>query len=125
MVGKTYGGMTTSLVRRVAVYVPGTFKVDRPAAQLQQQWTDNMLDFFSGLYGGGTAIRVHGCYKDSQGRLVREPVNMVFAYCSAEAYEQGQYALVSLARDMCRDMGQECVAIEADDALFFVSATVD
>lgn len=122
MVRQTYGGVTTNLVRRVAVYVPGTCNVDRPAAQLQQQWTDTMLDFFSTLFGGATALRVHGCYRDSAGKLVREPLNMVFAFCDAAVFEMSGSAVVQLARDMGKDMGQECMAIEVDGALYLVTA---
>lgn len=116
-----FGGLTSPLTHRVAVYVPGTCNVNRPASQLQQQWTDIMLESFSTLFGGGTAVHVHGCYVSASGVPIQEPVNLVFAYCDSAAYASGATAVIDLARSMCRDMGQECVAIEADGVLYFVS----
>jgi hypothetical protein len=120
MATQHFAGMETSLVHRVAVYVPGTVAVDRPAAQVQQAWTDQMLDAFGTLYGGSTAISVLGTWIGTGGKLVREPVNLVYSYCSDEQLAHSRPAVLRLAKSMAVEMGQEAVALDVDNALFLV-----
>ena len=115
-----FAGMTTTLTHRIAVYVPGTVNVDRPAGQVQQAWTDQMLDAFGTMFGGSTAIHVLGTWIGLNGQPVREPVNLVYSYCADEHLLGGAQEVVSLAKRMAVEMGQEAVAVEVDGALYLV-----
>ena len=123
MTTNQFAGMTTTLVHRIAVYVPGTVNVDRPAEEVQQAWTDQMLDAFGTMFGGSTAIHVVGTWIGLNGKPVREPVNLVYSYCADEHLSNGaQEIVVSLAKRMAVEMGQEAVAVEVDGALYLVEA---
>lgn len=125
-----FAGMTTTLVHRIAVYVPGTVNmcqssrmgVHRPVENVQQAWTDQMLDAFGALFGGSTAIHVIGTWIGLNGQPVREPVNLVYSYCADEHMLSGADTVVQLAKRMAVEMGQEAVAVEVDGALYLVQA---
>ena len=118
---KQFAGIETTLTHRIAVYIPGIVHVDRPAGQVQQAWTGQMLDAFGALFGGSTAIHVLGTWIGLDGQLVREPVNLVYSYCSNEhRFGDTQYAVLRLAKRMAAEMGQEAVAVEVDGALYLV-----
>lgn len=116
-----FAGMTTTLVHRIAVYVPGTVNVTQLAEQKQQAWTDHILDAFGKLFGGSTTVSVTGSWVGLHGKLVREPVNLVYSYCTADDLcPSTQELIVALARRMAYEMGQEAVAMEVDGALYLV-----
>ena len=110
----------SGLEHRVAVYMPGTTRVDQglPANE-HDRWVSVAAEFLSGLFGGATTTRVNGWWVTEQGNLVSETVTVIYAFCSDLSLTDLQ-AVRQLAELVKLALEQESVAVEIDGELFFV-----
>jgi hypothetical protein len=107
------------LNRIIQVYVPGTMhgKLDPEAQEL---WVDRALDRFADLFGGSTAIdRCRGAWKSS-GKLIKEPVVLVYSFTDDAGLAKQRQEVERFARHMAVEMGQECVSLQIDGELYFI-----
>jgi hypothetical protein len=111
----------TPLTKRVQIYVPSTIKGNIPAPERQVQWVDNALVELSKMFGGATAVDAIGAYVSPDKGLIKEKIVIVFAACTAEDMLAKRAEVLAFALSMCRNMEQECVAVEFGGDMFFVS----
>lgn len=105
------------LPNRIAVYVPSTVNVTGPdTAGLAERFTDEAATLLATLFGGFTILRAEGGWV-SGGRLVKEPVTIVYAYCTAEQKRDGLAQVEALCQRIKAGMGQEAVALEVGSKL--------
>lgn len=116
-----FAGISSNLTHRIAVYVPGGNPRTNLGTALQQSWTDTMLEAFGTFFGGSTAVNVQGTWIGLDDKVVREPVNMVYSYCTSEQYDKHQADVLHLAKCLANGMKREAVAVEVDGALFLVT----
>lgn len=104
----------------VKIYIPGTVNEKETAADLQQVETENALSFMCDLFGGATCGRFSGAWKNDAGEVITEPVNIVYSYFDGELSKVLQ--LVEYAENLCKRMNQDCIGIEYDGKLGFITA---
>jgi hypothetical protein len=108
------------LQHRVGIYVPGTQDVDKVLdKQTAEETVDRVGQTFSSLFGGASAVSLTGFYTAESGSLVRENTTLVYAFCEAIATEQ-LLQVRALALDLKQELGQESIAVQVDNELFFV-----
>lgn len=103
----------------VKIYVPGTVNENETAVDLQKTETENALSFMCGLFGGATCGRFSGAWKNDAGEVITEPVNIVYSYFDGDLAKVSQ--LIEYAKNLCKTMKQDCISIEFDGRLAFVS----
>ncbi len=105
---------------RVEVYVPGTTSVDRElTTEEHRSRVGAALQVLSSVFGGATALPAQGGWVTKQGKLVREPVTIVFSY--APSLSIGQLQTVrQFALGLKDELGQECVTVVVDGEMFLI-----
>lgn len=68
------------LDNKVAVYVPSTVGVDKICDTRKQ--VDETLTKLSGWFGGATATDAIGGWQSESGKLVKERITIVYAFCT-------------------------------------------
>lgn len=114
--------MITSLNHIVKLYVPGTVNVNQLDPVAQAKYTDIALTELAGMFGGATVQPAIGAWVSQSAGLVKEPVNIVGAYCTEEGLHNNRDNVVQLATRLAKEMGQEAVSLEIDGELLFVTA---
>lgn len=111
------------LNHKITVYVTSTIAGNIPASpDVQERWVNAFLANFSKWFGGATVIDGVGAWMSDTFGLVKEPIKLVYAFMSQEAYAQHGDDVFALASAMRADMGQEAVSVEVDGELNLVSA---
>ena len=103
---------------RVAVYVPSTVDIDKETDNTEH--VDATLRMLSSLFGGATAADALGCWLTTAGKLVKEHITVVYAYCSSDQIREAIDRVVEHAESIKQAMNQEAVAIEVNGELYFV-----
>lgn len=109
-----------TLNQKVAVYVPskvGTTKV----LAMHRRWVKRVMTRMAGLFGGATYTKGIGSWVDASGRLITETVGIVSSYTDKAGIQKGETSVLNLALEMATAMEQECVAVEMNGGLSFVS----
>lgn len=112
--------MVTALTQTVSIYVPSTIK---GSIKAPKKLVDSVLKDVMGrmidLNGGCTVFSTIGAYKLANGKIVTEQIAIVRS--SSETIDES--AVFAIAEDVCRIMSQECVSVDINGALYFVSET--
>lgn len=112
-----------SLSHQVKIYVPSTVEVNKEASQeARQAVIDTVLGSLSDLFGGATAGDFVGAWRSQEAGIVTEKTTVIYSFCTSEALEAGLAKVVELAQMICKDMSQEVVSLEIDNALYLVNA---
>lgn len=109
------------LTHRIAIYIPATGQGNEPAPKLQAEFTDKALLVFSEAFGGATVVDAVGAWVSPEHGLVKEPVKLVYAFSTQEAFDKGQTKVLAFAYELQRRMHQEVVAVEIDGTLQLVT----
>lgn len=104
----------------VKIYVPGTFDVNTPAADLQKIETEKAMDFMCSIFGGCTCGNFVGAWKNDAGEVIKESQNIIYSYFDGDLEKVLQ--LVEYTKGLCKRMKQECISIEFDGKLGFIEA---
>lgn len=102
----------------VAVYVPTTTDVDRPADTAA--YVERTLALLGGQFGGAFSTMAHGVWRSGQAMLVGEAVFRVQAYATEEALHRFLPELVAYVRALKAELRQEAVALELDGHLLLI-----
>ena len=105
------------LLHSVSVTVPSTFNVSENVDN--SAFVESVAIAFSSRFGGATAINGNGYYVSEDGKLIAENVVIVSAYC-ADMDENTSEFVQTVAENLRRDMGQECVLFTIDGSAFLV-----
>lgn len=103
----------------IAIYVPSTTNVDEPVDNAQ--FVKATLAKLSSIFGGATAQAAYGGWVSEGGQLVTEKVTIVYANCTSEQLENNIAECVEYARQLCKDMSQECISVRVNGKLGFIS----
>jgi len=115
------------LTNYVKLYIPSTnnVKADAPAALIRAT-VEATMRLFAILFGGFTCTKGKGGWMAEGGTaLVVEDVYMVASFCDRAALVRGLPGVIERAQTICDRFGQECVSVEVNGALYFVSAGTD
>lgn len=105
---------------RVAVYVPGTSGPNTEDAALAEQVTEQAAAAFSELFGGATITGAAGAWVSESLGLIREAVNIVYSFTTPETLNRNAGAILEIVERVKREMRQEAVSVEIDNALYLV-----
>ena len=108
---------------KVEVYVPSTVNVDESHKGRQDKWTDEALTRLADIFGGASCIPGIGAWVSKTKGLVKEPINIVYAYTTEKTLEEKRVSVLKLAIDICREMKQEAVTVIFNGKMYFVSLT--
>ena len=103
----------------VAIFVPSTVNVDKEIDNAQ--FVKATLAKMSGLFGGATAQSAFGGWVAEGGQLVTEKVTIVYANCTSEQLENNIAECVDYAKQLCKQMSQECISVRVNGKLGFIS----
>ena len=101
------------------IYVPGTVDVNKVFDASGE--ISAALAFLSGLFGGATSYDARGAWVSKSSGLVLENVCICVCFCSWRQKIVHRAAVVAYCRDLCRRLNQECISLEIDGRLFFIS----
>ena len=108
------------LRERVAVYVPSTTDGATAAPEIAEEMTEKAARRLSGFFGGATISPASGAWLSDRHGLVREAVNIVYAFCDPAALDHHAEDVIELAREIKQAMRQESVSLEINNTLYFV-----
>ena len=103
----------------IAIFVPSTIDVDKSIDS--SEYVKKTLAKLSGIFGGATAQSAYGGWVSESGNLVTEKVTIVYANCTSEQLEANISECVSFAKQLCREMSQECISVRVNGKLGFIS----
>ena len=110
-----------SLKNKVAIYVPSTIDVYKSIDNTQ--YVNEVAKELCILFGGATSqVAVGSWYSNDLNKLVTENVTIVYSFISDDDYtEENLKKIVSIAKKLCKDMTQECISVEVNNNLNFIS----
>jgi hypothetical protein len=108
-----------SLEHNIKLFVPSTTEVNQDGTELQKVYETKAMELMSDLFGGATSYKALGAWKSQLG-LVTEKVKIVESYGTEAQMENGLDGVIQLAQEMKQAMGQESVALEFNNKLYFV-----
>lgn len=114
-----------TLPHKIAVYVPSTINVSENAeTSLVNAFLQYVETSLASLFGGCTTIPAIGSYVANDGSLVRESVNIVYAFASDEDFsKENLKKVLYLAERLCLGMTQECIGVELDGRFILADTT--
>ena len=107
------------LRKKISIYVPSTVNVDKPIDN--SVYVEKTARFLSDAFGGCTCSSAIGNWIASDKTLVSEKVVVCYAFCDVVSYYKMLKAVYSFARELCAEMSQECISVEFNNKLAFVS----
>ena len=116
----TLNQLSKPLEHLVKIYVPSTETNKKAEKSKVQQQVNNTLTFLSQQFGGSTSQKALGYWLDSKNKLVKESVELCFAYCQDAELKESEASLIEHCQKIKADFQQEAVALEIDNKLYFV-----
>lgn len=110
---------SVNLKHKISLYIPSTINVNQvidTTAYINQTET-----YFSKLFGGCTSIKACGNWITEKEELVKESVTIVYAFCSENDFLAQEENIIYYAKNLCKELAQECVSLEYDNELYFIS----
>ena len=108
------------LNKKIAIYVPSTFW-NKPIPQtLHDEYVEKAARIFSSLFGGATAQKASGFWKNCDGELVCENITIIYAFTDADGLENHKNDIIDFALRIGKELNQECVSVEIDGELLFI-----
>lgn len=110
-----------SLKNKVAIYVPSTIDVYKTVDSTP--FVNEVTKELCLLFGGATSQNAVGSwYSNELNKLVTENVTIVYSFISDSDFnEENLKKVVSIAKKLCKDMSQECISVEVNNNLNFIS----
>lgn len=105
------------LSHKITVYVPATTDVNIPVDNTET--VNDVASVLCGMFGGATASPAIGFWRSDTLGLIRENTTIVFAYAK-EITPENINTLISLCENIRDNMGQEAVAVEIDNNMYFI-----
>lgn len=108
-----------SLDCKIAIFVPGTTNVNQEADNAI--YIHEAAVLLSSCFGGASASPVTG-YWVSYGdqKLVEEHTTIVYANCKKSDLEMYIDEIVTYCLQLCKELSQDCIALEVNGTLYFV-----
>ena len=103
---------------KVAVYIPSTIDVDQATDTARH--VDKCLALLSGAFGGATSTPAIGAWIAETGKLVKEKITLVYAYCNSQALDKHIGAIIDYCETLKLELSQEAIALEVNGELYFL-----
>lgn len=103
----------------VAIFVPSTNNVNEAIDNVNE--VNEVLAKLSGIFGGATASPALGGWISQSAGLVTEKVTIIYANCTSDQLEEHLNEVITIARDLCKKMSQECISVRVNGKLGFIS----
>lgn len=116
---KSFGTLTD----KVAVYIPSTVNVNEKANN--SEWFDYFTSLFSNIFGGCSSFQVSGFWISEQCGKVEENTTIVYSYCEHAQLNDSLPLIIAQCRKMCRELTQECISLEVNNRLHFITKSED
>lgn len=110
-----------ALKNKVSIYVPSTIDVYKSIDNTQ--YVNEVTKELCLLFGGATSqVAVGSWYSNELNKLITENVTIVYSFISDDDYtEENLTKVVAIAKKLCKDMAQECISVEVNNNLNFIS----
>lgn len=103
----------------VSIYVPTTFDKDKQLPENLVEFYRNMVEStLSDIFGGFSTQTIDGGFVEN-GRLIRETVYVVKAFCENMSNEDKE-VIVKTCRKLKDDLKQVSVGVEINGEMFFI-----
>jgi hypothetical protein len=109
-----------SLSISIKLFIPSTTEVDKEGSELQAIYERKALSLFSELFGGATSYGAMGAWSSASAGLVTEKIQIVESFATTDAISTGMDAVMALAGEMKQAMGQEAIALQYQNEMFFL-----
>ena len=106
------------LSSRVALYVPGTFDINKISNNAA--WVSTVSKSFSQMFGGATVTAAAGYWEDIQAGMISENVTIVYAYTDTETLKTEIHKVLQLAKTMKDELKQTAISLEVNGSLYFI-----
>jgi hypothetical protein len=114
---KLSGGLNT----KQTIYVPSTdiSQKEIPTKEINKR-VKEVESFLSEKFGGYTEVKAHGGYILKDGKLVRENVVEVSAFCKTNDYTKNKNLIIEKLKTWGKEWGQETIGYEKDENFYMV-----
>ena len=106
------------LSSKIAVYVPSTLQISE--AMDNSEFVERTLEFLSEKFGGATSTKAFGCWVSTDEGLIKEAVEICYAYTVTEGLEANIEAVIEYCEMLKKEMGQEAISLEVNNELYFI-----
>ena len=103
---------------KLAVYVPSTQDVDKPADN--SAMVQHVMACMADMFGGATSTPAKGGWKSASGALVIEDVTIIYSYCTPEQASEYFERVIQLCEHVKHAMQQEAVTLEYNNQIAFI-----
>lgn len=103
---------------KVAIYIPSTSGVNKPADNKQQVL--NIIRKLSEMFGGATATDAVGGWVSEAGETIIEMVKIVYSFCTTEQLKDNIGKILGICEDLKNEMTQEAITLEINGQVKFV-----
>lgn len=103
---------------QVKIYVPTTINVDIPFDN--SEWVSKTVDFLGEKFGGATTTEAFGAWVASNGKLVKEKVDLCYSFASQELLSEYISNVYDFCLNMRIELRQERVGLEINGSLYWV-----
>lgn len=105
------------LSSKITLYIPSTKEVNREIDNAEH--VEQAAKLLSWLFGGSTSTPGLGYWISNKG-LVREKVDLVFAYASEKDLKEKIDQVVDYAERLKKELSQESIALEINGEMYFI-----
>ena len=108
------------LNKKIAIYVPSTKGENAITEKEHNQYVDYVASTFCALFGGATAEKTTGFWRNNNYRLIKENITIVYSFTDAETAKANKSNVVTIAEKIKAELMQECVSVEYNGQLLFI-----
>lgn len=105
------------LKEKVSIYVPSTYAVN--VKILNDKYVQKVEMELASIFGGATSMETTGSYVANNGTLVREKINLVYAFAEKIGNEEID-KILTICEWLKLEMVQECIALEINGEMHFI-----
>jgi|AP95_1055475.scaffolds.fasta_scaffold29705_4 hypothetical protein len=109
------------LNHRIAIIIPSSVAANIAAPELAAKWVRKAKELFAETFDGFTATPATGGWMSEEHGLIEEAVVVVQSMTDEKGLLAGRGIVREFAVTLAAAMGQECVSVEIDNSLEFIS----
>lgn len=106
------------LSSKITLYIPATKNVDEEIDN--NEYVEEAAKLFSLLFGGSTSTPGLGYWMSSSAGLIKEKINLVFAYASEKDLREKIDQVIDWCENLKRVLRQESIALEVNGEMYFI-----
>ena len=106
------------LSSKITLYIPSTKEVNREIDNTEH--VEQAAKLFSWLFGGSTSTPGLGYWISNKKGLVKEKVDLVFAYASEKDLREKIDQVIDYAERLKKELSQESIALEINGEMYFI-----